>query len=613
MSISRFNTVRSKWCALPALGLVVISLIPQIHFWSVRGSQWHGAYAMQQGDETYYSAYINALIDGRPRRTDPARGQDDSPKAPLPESLFSIQFIPPYAIAFFAREFGASASTAFIVLMGAAAFLASLSVFWLLASVTGDNKLAAAGVLIVLCLGALAAGQGWIGIIFRPGARFSGLPFLRRYLPSAPFPLFFVFCTLIWRALTTTTKRNAIVSGGLAGLIFAVLIFSYFYLWTAAAAWFVCIVLLWLLLRPHEWRSITRLCISAGFPVILALAFYFYLLSHLPPALGKTQVLTLERWPDFLRVPELIGILILVLLILSVRRKKLSPSQPITIFAASFALLPFLVFNQQVLTGRSVQPYHYEVFIANYAVLMGLVLTVKLLRPDLSRRPLIVMASLCFVWGVIEVNQPFKERSTFDVTNDQTVPVLLRLKELAYEDGTWVGLREKGQTPALVFSPQTEISRLLPTWAPQGSLLQIGSASFQSLSVGESRNAIFTHFYYCGRSPEFVRELLNDRVKDLLLTYYTKSTLFGPERVLAFLGTDFQPIRQDEIESEVLNYKAFVDSFSRDQVVQRSITYAVTLSDGEFDFSHIDLWYERDAGARVGVYVLYHLRPRTDK
>ena len=241
MSLSSLNTVSWKYCALPALGLVLISLIPQIHFWLIRGSHWHGAYAMQQGDETYYSAYINALIDGRPRRTDPARGQDDSPKAPLPESLFSVQFIPPYAIALLARVFGASASASFIILMGAAAFLAGLSVFWLLASVTGDNRLAAAGVLFVLCLGALAAGQGWIGIIFRPGARFSGLPFLRRYLPSVPFPLFFVFCTLTWRALTMPTKRSALISGVLAGLTFAVLIFSYLYLWTAAAAWLVCI------------------------------------------------------------------------------------------------------------------------------------------------------------------------------------------------------------------------------------------------------------------------------------------------------------------------------------------------------------------------------------
>jgi hypothetical protein len=120
MSTLPSSIVRSKWCALAVTAITFLSLMPQIHFWLVRGSQWRGAYTVLQLDEVLYSAYINALIDGRPRRNDPTTGQDDHPQAPLPESLFSIQFIPPYAIAFLARVFGASASTAFIVLMGAA-------------------------------------------------------------------------------------------------------------------------------------------------------------------------------------------------------------------------------------------------------------------------------------------------------------------------------------------------------------------------------------------------------------------------------------------------------------------------------------------------------------
>ena len=36
-----------------------------------RGAEWHGAYALVDGDEFLYSAYINALIENRPRRNDP--------------------------------------------------------------------------------------------------------------------------------------------------------------------------------------------------------------------------------------------------------------------------------------------------------------------------------------------------------------------------------------------------------------------------------------------------------------------------------------------------------------------------------------------------------------
>jgi hypothetical protein len=610
MSALASSAVKWKWSVLPALAILFLSLIPQLHFWFVRGSQWHGAYAILQGDETYYSAYVNALIDGRPRRNDPFTGQDDHPQSPMFESLFSIQFIPPYVIALPARALGLTASSAFIVLVAAVGLLASLAVFWLLASVTGDCKFAAVGVLAVLCLGAVAGGQGWIGLILKSDAMFAGQLYLRRYLPATAFPLFFVFCALFYQALTITSKRAATVRAVLAGIALAILIFSYFYLWTAAAAWLVCIALLWLILRPLDRRAAIRLLIIASAPVILALALYAYLLSQLPPALDKAQALTFTHSPDLLRIPEIIGAFILAMLIINIRRGKLLLSAPQVIFAASFGLLPFLVFNQQVITGQSIQPYHYEVFIANYAILIGLVLLVKLLKPTVSRRALVVTASLCFLWGAIEVNQQFKIRSTFDVTNDEMIPVFLRLKELAKSDGTWEGLHNNGKAPALVFSSRYGVSRLLPTWAPQGSLLASGSAAFQSLSQAERKEWLYMHFYYCGRKAEYLHELLNNRTDDIPLAYFAKSTIFGNERALLFLGSNTQAIRQDEIEQEVKAYEAFIKSFSREQALKRPLTYAVTLADERFDFSHIDQWYERDSGERIGAYILYRLKQR---
>lgn len=40
------------------------------------------------------------------------------------------------------------------------------------------------------------------------------------------------------------------------------------------------------------------------------------------------------------------------------------------------------------------------------------------------------------------------------------------------------------------------------------------------------------------------------------------------------------------------------------------VTYAVILVDSNFDFTNLDRWYERDAGERVGSYILYHVKPR---
>jgi hypothetical protein len=465
-------------------------------------------------------------------------------------------------------------------------------------------------VLVVLCFGALAGGQGLLGLLLKPDVRFLGLPFLRRYEPAAPFPLFFVFSALMWLALTSGKKKTTNLTAFLAGITLGVLIFSYFYVWTAAAAWLFSIICLWLLMRPLDRVRTVRIALIAGGPVIIALALYANLLVHLPHTADKAQVLMFTHQPDLLRVPEIIGALILLALILGVRRGKFSFSEPRIVFAASFAFVPFVIFNQQVITGRSIQPFHYEILIANYIVLVGLVMVVRFLQPAIPRRTVILIVSLSLLWGLIEVNLPSSVRSTVDVRNDEMVPIFLRLKELANHDGTWQGLRSKGTAPALVFSPEYAISRLLPTWAPQGLLLGTGSASFQSLPETTRKEWLFTHLYYCGKNKEYVRDLLSDRIEDPFLTYYAKSTTYGPERALLFLGLNPQPITQDEIEREVRAYDIFARSFSRENVMKRPLSYAITLTDCEFDWSHLERWYERDNGEPIGAYTLYRLKLR---
>src|SRR6266511_989715 len=52
------------------------------------------------------------------------------------------------------------------------------------------------------------------------------------------------------------------------------------------------------------------------------------------------------------------------------------------------------------------------------------------------------------------------------------------------------------------------------------------------------------------------------------------------------------------------------NSFSREQVLKRPVTYAVIPADTKFDFTNLDRWCERDAGERVGSYILYHTKLR---
>src|ERR1041384_4298996 len=332
MSASPPRANHWKWLAFAVIPILLLSLGPQIQFWLDRGSQWHGAYATLNADEFLYSAYVNALIEGRPRRCDPFTGRDDGAKQRLPETAFSIQVVPAFVLSTIGRILGLSASSIFIVLAVAAGLLAGLAMFWLLSSITADYRIAGAGVLFVLLTGTFFAAEGLIGVLLKLDIVALGLPFLRRYQPAPTFFLFFVFCTFVWRALNADRLRVARLYAFLAGLMLATLVFSYLYLWAAALGWLGCVGLLWLLLRSSRRQGIEVFAI-VGLMFAAAMIPYSSLIANRARTLDELQTLISTRQPDLFRVPEIIGVLILVLLVLFVRWQKIESSDPRVIFA----------------------------------------------------------------------------------------------------------------------------------------------------------------------------------------------------------------------------------------------------------------------------------------
>src|SRR5690242_14252881 len=191
---------RNKLTITGCTAVMLLCLYPQIVMWVERGHDWKGAYVQVNGDEWLYSAYVEALIDGRPRKNEPYTGRDDSAQTPQPESVFSIQFIPAYVIALPARLFGLSASSAFIVVGIVVSFGLCLTLAWLVNSVVASRQFSIAAAVFTICFGGFAAGVGLISLWSHTG-QYYFLPFMRRYEPAAMIPLFFIFCCLTWKAL----------------------------------------------------------------------------------------------------------------------------------------------------------------------------------------------------------------------------------------------------------------------------------------------------------------------------------------------------------------------------------------------------------------------------
>lgn len=603
--------IQWKWGLLAAMAMTIIAMYPQLNLWLARGSQWQGSYVLTQGDEVAYSAYINALIDGRPRRNDPFNGHDDRPGKPTYESLFSIQMVPAYAIAAPARLLGLSTSTVFIWLIAIAAATSSLAIFWLLATLTGDSKVAASGVLITLCFGALVAAQGAARLMLAGQRVHDMFSFLRRYQPSVVFPLFFVFCVLVWRSLTKENAKARLIYSLAAGFLFSVLVFSYFFIWTAAAAWFAGLMLLWVVFRRSE---ISRVIVASGIVGIFAVGSvipFFVMLSHRNSSMDQTQLLLFTRVPELLYPPEIIGFVLLALMAYGYWQKKIELRLPQLLFAASFALLPFLLFNQQILTGRTLQPIHYKIFVANYVVLISAVVLFvswwRMKDPQrvIPSRALILATMAALGWGLIEVSDISKRDAAKARLRDEVLPVARRLKVMAQDDGLLApALAGKSPLP-LVYASALDVAGSIPSDSPLAVMWALHTPAC-GVSLAESKERFYQYMYYSGLTPKEVATGMTER------RFIVLAPLFGVERVIEGLAPDPKPITTDEMRVELARYGDFFEHFGLQQATNPALNYVVVPdSEAAPNFSNLDRWYERDAGEQVGIFKIYRVKLRT--
>jgi hypothetical protein len=607
--------MRLKWRygILAGVFLAVFSLYPQFKMLYLRGAEWNGHYAYNDIDEVAYASYLKALIDGRPRKNDPYTGRDDSPADPQPESLFSIQFAAPYTIALPARLLGVDAPWAMTISGAAAAFLTALAIFWLLGMMTGDSLFAMAGSLVVLCGGALFAGEGAIGEIWGTGFSYPYFPGFRRYLPAMAFPAVFGLIALVWRAIGKRENEPAsprpgrrptvLVMAGLAALCFGYAVFSYFFVWTAAAAWLGLVAVLWLAIRPDGWRTDAKYLIGLGAGCSALLVPYFYLLSHRARTMDDVQMLVRTHMPDLWRTPEQISILVLVVLLGGVLMKTFSWRDRAVLFTASLALTQVVVFNQQVVTGQSLQPIHYQVFIGNYIAGLAVISTLGLMwtrvpgkNTAMAKLAVGSFAVFAVVWGFVECHYTVRVLDEVNVMRDQALPVGRRLAELAKTDPAplksevlYLGLAEGDDLPTLASQPVL--------WARHQHV-------FAGVTTQENKERYYQYLYYTGTEPAQLAEGMKHGGD-----FVSMIALFGWGRHTDRLNADYKPLTFGEIDEEAARYNAYINNFDARRPDVQKLSYLVARDDQTGHLENIDRWYTRVGGVVYGDYVLYKLTP----
>lgn len=596
--------LRWRFGIIAGIVLMVCAIYPQLKMWHLRGDDWQGAYAFNDIDEVAYAGYLGALMEGRPRRNDPFTGRDDTPEHKQEESLFSIQFVAPYSVAIPARILGVSVNTAMWVSGGVAAFIAGLALFWLIGKMTDDSIYAMAGAIVVVCGGALFAGEGAISEILFDGFSYPYYPGLRRYLPAMAFAMFFILGGCVWRFLTAENTRQQIIFTILSALCFTYIVFSYFYIWTTALAWIGCLGVVWLTVRPEGWFKDFKALAGLGIGCVIALIPYAYLLSNRSHTMDEVQLLVLTHDPDLWRVPSLISYTVIVMLILGVLLKAIKLKDRASLFVLSLALAVIAVFNQQVITGRSLQPIHYQVFIGNYVAGLALVLMLGILFKTIAESKIkqvafAILAIIATVWGIVECHYTVRVLDDANITRDEGMPVAKRLTELSVNDVPSPD-SQRAVTLALSLLQADE----LPTVAPQAVLWARHQHVFAGVTWQENKERYYQYLYYNDLDEEWLEKQLKEG------DFVSMIALFGWGRHSDRLSSAAKPLTVGEVEEEARRYGEYRKNFSLKQASYPTISYLVFPSDWNPSLENFDRWYERDNGEVVGKYMLYRVKLR---
>ncbi len=323
--------------------------------------------------------------------------------------------------------------------------------------------------------------------------------------------------------------------------------------------------------------------------------------------MDEVQLFVLTRQPDLWRVPSLISYTVIVMLILGVLLKAVKLKDRASLFVLSLALAGIAVFNQQILTGRELQPIHYQVFIGNYVAGLALVLMLGILFKTIAQNKVkqvsfIILALIAAVWGIVECHYTVRVLDEANLIRDEGMPVARRLKELSGTD-----VPSPDSQRAVTFAPSLIQADDLPTIAPQAILWARHQHVFAGVTWQENKERYYQYLYYLDLDEEWLEKSLKEG------EFVPMIALFGWGRHTNRLSSEAKGLTNGEIEEEARKYGEYRKNFSLKEASHPTISYLVMPIDWNPELNNFDRWYERGEREVFGKYALYRVKFRNNQ
>jgi hypothetical protein len=331
------------------LAVVFLYSWSDLRYWSAHGTAYFPATSF---DEDYYAALAVSTAAGRGLTVNPLLG-NASPTAAV--GTETLQFVPRLIAAAFVRSFGLGVGFGLLNIVVPACLFVILYALSrkLCCSHTWSLASACAVLLLAYYIPPLHAAANWLVhyvrqdslAVFPPAG---ALRYTRRYNPALSSVIFYSFLLVHWFAFQKRSVRLAV----LAGFLGAVLFYCYiFFALTGLVLTCLCFALTCFLFRESCRVASTILAVQ----LVLSVPFFWILLRGLHHLEGGFAVSTRAPWWPWTDVLALLFPLIILFLF---RRSSLRLA-----WLAAMCTAPVICMNQQLLTGMSVEPWHFDTYL----------------------------------------------------------------------------------------------------------------------------------------------------------------------------------------------------------------------------------------------------------
>jgi len=466
-----------KWAVIFALFCVLIIMAPQVYFRFAHRDIYQGIEMMASSDETAYLSRVRDAQDGHISLGNPY----------LKEAKNDPYMMPPLGeiiVGYLGKILFLDIRNTVLLSRFIFPFLDFLLIYSFV-YLLSKKKLTALAASIGVMLGSILLNQRAIfQLLAGASPRLDFLMFNRPIIPSVHIFLFFGFLVCCWLFL----ERKVLRWGILAALFLGSSFYLYFYTWSFLYAF--CGVLCLLFLFQKKWGDIKRIVAVMLAGIILAIPYFLNLYSvsqnSMYAEMSQRFGFVASRAPvlGFLITP----LLVIFLLFFSKQWKERF------IFSLALLLTPFIVLNQQLITGRVLINAHYHwYFHTPLAVIFLTIILFELIaktrKKFLEKIAAFLMICASLYAGIFIQYASYNSREKDTADNQRYGPVL-----------EW--LSGNGRKEEVVFA-NDKISSLVVIYTPQN---------------------IFYHtpaIYYLGTTEE--------RLKDALFSFYRLNGLGGGE------------------------------------------------------------------------------------